>query len=203
MNIHVENLGAVKSGDIDLKPLTIFIGPNNKGKTWTAYSIASLFSRDMFDVYLKSYSEKDPENGYLHIHNAVKQVLEKGNTKIDLVDFSRKHSTEFINNVASLVPTRISHFLDSRRASFDNLQMHIELDGLQDHLASFTCKPSFNSKLSINKEGNSLLTAQKEKDDPYLYVYTESTEGIQDIPVKVVHKFIASTVFKIIHKSFF
>ncbi|AKB61756.1 AAA family ATPase [Methanosarcina mazei] len=203
MKIHVENLGAVKNGDVDLKPLTIFIGPNNKGKTWTAYSIASLFSNDMFNVYSKSYSEKEPENGYLHIHNAVKQVLDKGNAKIDMADFSRKYSTEYINNVASIVPTRISKFLDSRRASFEDLKMHIELDGLQDHLVSLTCKPAITFKISVNKEGKSLLTAQKEKDDPYLYVYTESSEGIQDIPVKVINKFITNAVFRIIHRAFF
>lgn len=171
MRIHVENLGAVKSGDIDLKPLTVFIGPNNKGKTWTAYSIASLFSRDMFNVYSKSYSEKEHDNEYFHIHDVMKQVLEKGNAKIDMADFSRKYSTEYINSVASIVPVRISKFLDSRRASFDNLKMHIELDGLQDHLVSFACKLSYTSKISINKDGKSLLTAQKEKDDPYLYIY--------------------------------
>lgn len=203
MKIHIENLGAIKSGDIDLKPLTIFIGPNNKGKTWAAYSIASLFSKDMFDVYLKSYLEQEPENGYLHIQNAVKQVLDKGNAKIDLVDFSREYSAEYINNIASILPTRLPKFLDSRRASFDNLKMNIELDGTQERLASLARRQGLTLKLSINKEGKSLLTAHKETDDPYLYVYTESSEDLQDIPMKIVYRLVSTTVFRVIHRTFF
>ena len=34
MRITVHNLGVLKEATIDLKPLTVFIGPNNSGKTW-------------------------------------------------------------------------------------------------------------------------------------------------------------------------
>jgi AAA ATPase domain len=35
----VQNLGRVKRARIDVRPLTIFIGPNHTNKTWTAYSL--------------------------------------------------------------------------------------------------------------------------------------------------------------------
>ena len=35
----VENLGAIRSGEFTQKPLTIFCGPNNSGKTWAMYSL--------------------------------------------------------------------------------------------------------------------------------------------------------------------
>ena len=39
----VSNLGSVRNGSFALKPLTIFCGPNNSGKTWTMYSLYHFF----------------------------------------------------------------------------------------------------------------------------------------------------------------
>ncbi|MEI7868634.1 MAG: AAA family ATPase [Candidatus Methylumidiphilus sp.] len=36
---HVENLGCIKSGDFEVKPLTLLCGPNNTGKTWAMYAL--------------------------------------------------------------------------------------------------------------------------------------------------------------------
>ena len=35
----VRNLGSVRTGSFIQKPLTLFCGPNNTGKTWTMYSL--------------------------------------------------------------------------------------------------------------------------------------------------------------------
>lgn len=39
LDFQVENLGSVLNGKFTHKPLTIFCGPNNTGKTWTLYSL--------------------------------------------------------------------------------------------------------------------------------------------------------------------
>ena len=39
MKFEVKNLGVVKQGEFTQKPLTIFCGPNNSGKTWVMYSL--------------------------------------------------------------------------------------------------------------------------------------------------------------------
>jgi predicted ATPase len=39
MKVTVRNLGVIKEAEVDLKPLTIFVGPNNAGKTWLAYTL--------------------------------------------------------------------------------------------------------------------------------------------------------------------
>jgi hypothetical protein len=35
----VENLGFIKGGEFEVKPLTLFCGPNNTGKTWAMYAL--------------------------------------------------------------------------------------------------------------------------------------------------------------------
>ncbi len=42
MKTTVRNLGVISEAEIELKPLTIFVGPNNTGKTWLAYTLAVL-----------------------------------------------------------------------------------------------------------------------------------------------------------------
>lgn len=39
MRFEVKNLGVVKQGEFIQRPLTIFCGPNNSGKTWVMYSL--------------------------------------------------------------------------------------------------------------------------------------------------------------------
>ena len=43
MRFEVKNLGVVKQGEFIQRPLTIFCGPNNSGKTWVMYSLYYCF----------------------------------------------------------------------------------------------------------------------------------------------------------------
>ncbi len=42
MKITFRNLGIIKQAQIKFKPLTVFIGENGTGKTWAAYTFASI-----------------------------------------------------------------------------------------------------------------------------------------------------------------
>jgi len=45
MKIKFSNLGCIKETELDLRPLTVIIGPNNSSKTYIAYSIYGLWER--------------------------------------------------------------------------------------------------------------------------------------------------------------
>src|SRR5579862_9193186 len=45
MKIKFQNLGAIKETELDLRPLTIIIGPNNSNKTYIAYSTYGLWHK--------------------------------------------------------------------------------------------------------------------------------------------------------------
>ncbi|WP_309896169.1 AAA family ATPase [Archangium sp.] len=42
MKLKIEKLGRIRSAEIDVRPLTVLIGPNNTNKTWTAYALYGL-----------------------------------------------------------------------------------------------------------------------------------------------------------------
>ncbi len=44
MTVRIQGFGPIASGDVCLKPLTVFIGPNNSGKSYAAMLLNSLFA---------------------------------------------------------------------------------------------------------------------------------------------------------------
>jgi predicted ATPase len=83
MKIRFENFGNIKEGEIELKPLTVFIGPNNTGKTYCAYSIYGIF--DYTPIYISGniedfkINELDDE-----LENIIKESKERGYVKINM-----------------------------------------------------------------------------------------------------------------------
>ena len=43
-NIKIKNFGPIKEADIGIAPLTIFVGPNSSGKSYSALLIHSLLN---------------------------------------------------------------------------------------------------------------------------------------------------------------
>lgn len=52
--IHIENLGPIREGTFELRPLTIFIGPNNSGKTYAATAAYAMVNALRFDPHVRS-----------------------------------------------------------------------------------------------------------------------------------------------------
>jgi predicted ATPase len=50
MKVTVRNLGVIKEAEVDLKPLTIFVGPNNAGKTWLAYALTGVLASSPLSI---------------------------------------------------------------------------------------------------------------------------------------------------------
>jgi hypothetical protein len=48
MKLSVRKLGRIAQAEIDVRPLTIFVGPNNTNKTWVAYCLYALAQKLSF-----------------------------------------------------------------------------------------------------------------------------------------------------------
>ncbi len=86
----VHNLGSVRQGQFTQKPLTLFCGPNNSGKTWTLYSLYYCWRRlniadDNADSDLAAFNKHTSKN--LHVaFNTPAELLAGARFDIDDID---------------------------------------------------------------------------------------------------------------------
>ncbi len=94
LSFEIENLGVIKEGRFTQKPLTLFCGPNNSGKTWAMYS---LYYSHYLMMRFPSAEKKDLSNfnSYLKrelpdLFNTTASMMEKAVFKI-----ADRHKEEF------------------------------------------------------------------------------------------------------------
>lgn len=202
MKVTIRNLGTIKEMDISLKPLTIFIGPNNTGKTWTAYMLSGILGPYAWRQYTKTYSLGEVTETYPAIDNAIQQILEQGNAKIDLAQFADDYGEEYINNVAKLTRTWMREFMLTQRASFEKLEVHFSLEEEKSQFSKRVLEAKIDSRVSVTKEGKALLTALKEAGASHIYYYTEG-EIREKLPLRVLKNFLGGDLFRVLHRAFY
>ena len=201
MIIRIENFGPIEKCEIETKPLTVFIGPNGTGKTWTATLIACLFTPQMWRYYYTAYSSEKLSERYEVIEDAIKSLLVNGNAKIDMNNFIEEFWGEYISNIARLLPKHMPKYLGSQTISFENLVMAVESND-EKHMLSRNI-PSLKKKVSENEDGEALLELYTQEKDPIIYIFTRSSKEIQEMPGYVTREIIASFVFRIIHQAIY
>lgn len=199
MKVNICNLGIVKKADIELKPLTVFLGENGTGKTWTAYAISTILAKDGFARYLDYYLKNETTFQYPILKEIIEQLIKEGNAKLNLVNFVQEYGEIYINEVGKFISQNMSMVMDTERANFSNFTIKFCLDQIQKNL-SIKLK-----KDSINKSIGKVFTIFKEKNDQNIYFYSilekEQNNILDKIPKKVVKEVIISTIFQFIHQA--
>jgi len=174
MKISVSNLGVIQEeASIDLKPLTIFIGPNNAGKTWLAYALAGILGDYGSREYAQAYAHSKVPNTYELLNTAIEGVLTKGNATIDLRRFADEYGESYFNNVAQYARNWMHSFLSTQLAHFDDMNISLKM---AEAKADFLTKISQYSRTS--RVAGSVLTIRKSASDDKVFAFT-STE-VQD-----------------------
>lgn len=109
LKFQVENLGVIKTGEFIQKPLTIFCGPNNSGKTWVMYSLYSCHG------YMAGLAHETREAKVeRHDEKALKQSLTEFNKQLSatLVDVFNTSHELLANARFRLTGVDESHFQD-------------------------------------------------------------------------------------------
>ena len=104
-NIKIKNFGPIKEANIDISPLTIFIGPNSCGKSFAAKLIHCLSLTPDEDIL---------EIGLKHVADSFKNL--NGNNKIQVMEL-----VDEINNYLKTNPTINSEPLKIPIEKIDNL----------------------------------------------------------------------------------
>ena len=113
LKFQIENLGVIKAGEFTQKPLTIFCGPNNSGKTWVMYSLYHCHGSMAGLAYesLKEKADKREEKALQQslaefnkqlsatladVFNTSHELL--ANARFRLAGFDESHFQEFLND---------------------------------------------------------------------------------------------------------
>ncbi|MFH1116308.1 MAG: AAA family ATPase [Pseudomonadota bacterium] len=212
MKIDLSGLGIVPDLQISLKPLTVFVGENGTGKTWTAYTIAGMFGHYGFDKYVKAYLRGETAFRYTFVEEAINDLVEKGSATVNVAEFSMEHAETYINELAKLAPTWMNRFFATTRVDFGKMSIHAELSIATKQALSSRLKDSgikVEGFVGVKRESSKLrLTCLKEKGDDQLYFYTKYEKNDSEaIPPPVVEEeikeFVVVTIFRIIGSALF
>jgi len=197
MKITVHDLGIIDKAEIDLRPLTVFIGNNGTGKTWTAYTLASVFSGYGFEKYLGAYVGNRTRQKYPILDDIVQQLINEGSAKIDMVEFADNYLELYINDVASMASGWMNSFMGSERADFEKLRLDIILSESKEILIDRM--KEFSATGSMAKEA---VKGSKEKGDSTLYFYTKDNVS-DNLSENIVKHFLIEAAFTILHSLFY
>lgn len=160
MKLYVKNLGNLKKANIEIKDLTVFVGKNNTNKTWTAYLIYALGSKEMLaryivDLFIKRNSKL--KRDLLSLSSLLKGTEEnrKGLEKklpFEIEEFIKK----LIKDYTKFVAKYFSNFLSIPR----------------ENLKNFSCSLTRLSANKINEIKRKLLKSADED------IFTEKTDEL-------------------------
>jgi AAA15 family ATPase/GTPase len=203
MKVKICNLGVVEEAEINLKPLTVFIGHNNTGKTWTAYTVAGLFGKYGYARYVRAYFDGRTQK-YPALDTAIQQLIERGNSKLNFVDFANEYSEAYFNDVARLLPLWMPTYMATEKAGFDKLCCSVFLENTKSKILNLSKYWQVDAKLSASKKNEALVNILKKGGEEEIYFYTTSTkELITEIPDEAIKRFTAELIFGLIHQSIY
>jgi predicted ATPase len=162
------NLGNIKSSEINLKPLTIFVGPNNTGKTYSAYCVYGVLDPAIAPFYA-SHTGLDVFDRFID------DLTERGYVEINLEEIVKKYSNLLLNDLCKVfVENIIYKFMQtSKKSIFDNTKIEVKLSDedlniILKHIKNAEIKGGFG--VTDDKE---LIITEKKKNKMSLNIYTK------------------------------
>jgi predicted ATPase len=202
MKLQVKNLGIIRNATIDLKPMTIFVGPNNSGKTLLAYVLLAIFGQVGLERYKNVLTKDIIANLYSPISDTIQHLVNEGNAKIDLREFADRYAGIYINDVAYKSKNWLKEFMNVERFSFDELEIEIILEETKGKLLEYLLALEINEGISLGRRRDKpLISATKGLNDPILYFYT--SDSLDDLPEEAINAFVTNQFFNSIHRGLF
>ena len=113
--LHVKNFGKIKSADVEVKPLTLFVGDNNSGKSYLLSLIWSLKNYATLPLVFVNY-EKELKNSYYEsLKSQLKELLNNDDSSKEFL-VETQSFLHFLNNQLKIIKIlSFAIFLISKR----------------------------------------------------------------------------------------
>ena len=120
MKVHIKNLGAIKEGEMEIKPLTLLCGANNTSKTYALYVVYGLLK----NAVAWNMEKWEPLKSY-----------EGGTLTFELDKFIEEHWQKFQTKISTQTTASLSEFFAADKGNFSESRVGIKFD-LQTVLAA-------------------------------------------------------------------
>jgi hypothetical protein len=192
MQATIRNLGPVKEAVIDIKPLTVFIGQNNTGKTWTAYLIASAFSDFCYTRLLEDFNLGFIN--YQEVDEVRSSISKNGTALIDLIELQQARGPQFLNDLARTASSSLGTYLGTDDSFFKGLEFSLDPSDIIKEWSESIIDFASSWKIIEGPKGPEMLNIQKKKGERSIKFYVTGREddskplpsGIEDFSIDAV-----------------
>lgn len=144
--IQIKNFGPVSDANIVLKPLTVFVGPNNSGKSYTAMLIHSIISSRRGDLWYPFYRRRPISAESYHLLEQLENKIKTKTTSPIILDSEiNEFAKILINNLEKNIPKQIrrnfnSNLKDVVRINSTAFKINMPRSGITVENENNSCK---------------------------------------------------------------
>ncbi|MDM8527168.1 ATP-binding protein [Anaerolineales bacterium HSG24] len=204
MKINIKDLGVLKKAEFDLKPLTIFIGPNNMGKTWTAYALSAVLGSYGLERFIYEYGQGRASERFSVLDAALQSIKAGDNVTLNLVEFIEQHQASYLKQLIDVTCQSLPEFMGTNHATFEALQIAFDIPFTESSKTQIQQLAIEKHLFAGLRQKQALFHALKEENEETLYFYATTKQKILDeLPGIAVRGFIIETMFRAIHQLVF
>lgn len=96
--LRIQNLGRIANAELSIRPLTIFVGPNNTNKTWTAYALYGL-AQLMAEGNARFTRDVASAIDLIQLDRQTQAAIESAVSKFSALLDGADETTDVVNNI--------------------------------------------------------------------------------------------------------
>lgn len=201
MKVTLSKFGPIeKETEIVIKPLTVFIGPNNTGKTWVASIICSLFGKGGFFTFRDNhYFSEESKIEFNIIDEVYSDLKQKGSTVIDYNLIFQEYCDEYYRQLSYASKSWMASFLGTSPSQFEKSSIKIDISGHKTKFKDYIKALELSLKFPYG-EITGILEYRKMKNDSKLNIFISENRKITELPEEEIKKSLFSQIFQPIHR---